>query len=122
EPLTARRDVVARVRAEPRIVDLPGWEIESVYGCEHLEEVTLVRPSTGEHRTVAAGGLVVKISRAPCTEPYRGQVELDRRGFVVTDGELRTSRQGVFAAGDVVAGAYWRVAYALGQGMLAARS
>jgi thioredoxin reductase (NADPH) len=82
----------------------------------------LVRPATGDRRAVPAGGLVVKISRVPCTEPFRGQVELDRRGFVVTDGELRTSCTGVFAAGDVVAGAYWRVAYALGQGMLAARS
>jgi thioredoxin reductase (NADPH) len=113
---------LARVQAEPKIVDLPGWEVESVRGGQHLEEVTLVHNPTGDHRTVAAGGLVVKISRAPGTEPYRGQVDLDRRGFVVADTELRTSRDGVFAAGDVVAGAYWRVAYALGQGMLAARS
>jgi thioredoxin reductase (NADPH) len=120
--LTARRDIVARVRAEPRVTDLPGWEVESLRGGDRLEEVDLVRASTGEHRTVAARGLVVKISRAPCTEPYRGQVELDRRGFVVTRDELRTSCAGVFAAGDVVAGAYWRVASALGAGMLAARS
>jgi thioredoxin reductase (NADPH) len=122
EALTARRDIVARVCAEPRIVDLAGWEVETVRGGEHLEEVTLVRPSRGDRRTVAAAGLVVKISRVPCTEPYRSQVELDRRGFVVADSELRTSCEGVFAAGDVVAGAYWRVAFALGQGMLAARS
>ena len=44
------------------------------------------------------------------------------RGAVVVDEALRTSRPGVFAAGDVVAGAYWRVAAALGQGSLAARS
>jgi thioredoxin reductase (NADPH) len=122
EPLTARRDIVARVRAEPRIVDLPGWEVESLRGDQHLHEAVLVRPSTGERRTVAAGGVVVKVSRVPCTEPYRGQVELDRRGFVVADGDLRTSRAGVFAAGDAVAGAYWRIAHALGQGVLAARS
>jgi thioredoxin reductase (NADPH) len=122
ESLTARRDITARVSAEARIVDLPGWEVESVAGAERLEAATLVHPSTGERRTVPARGLVVKISRVPSTEPYRGQVELDRRGFVVADSELRTSHPGVFAAGDVVAGAYWRVAYALGQGMLAARS
>ena len=41
---------------------------------------------------------------------------------IVVDGDLRTSRAGVFAAGDVVSGAYTRVATAIGQGSLAARS
>jgi len=122
EELTAREDIAARVRAERRIVDMPGWEVESAHGDGHLDDVVLVRRSTGEHRTVAAGGLVVKISRVPGTEPYAGQIELDPRGFVVVGDELGASRPGVFAAGDVVAGAYWRVAAALGQGMLAARS
>ena len=40
----------------------------------------------------------------------------------IVDRKLRTSRDGVFAAGDVVADAYARVAAALGQGILAARS
>jgi thioredoxin reductase (NADPH) len=122
ESLTARDDIQAKVRAEGRVADFPGWEVESLRGGAHLEEAVLVRHSSGEHRTVAAGGVVVKISRLPGTEPYTGQLDLDRRGFVIADPELRTSRDGVFAAGDVVAGAYWRVAYALGQGMLAARS
>jgi thioredoxin reductase (NADPH) len=122
EALTARHDILERVRGEHRIIDLPGWEVESLRGGEHLEQAVLVRAGSDERRTVAASGLVVKISRAPCTEPYRGQIELDRRGFVVTDAESRTSRDGVFAAGDVVAGAYWRVAYALGEGMRAART
>jgi thioredoxin reductase (NADPH) len=122
ERLTARHDIVAQVRAEPRIVDLPGWEVASARGGETLEELELVRPTTGDRQTVAAAGLVVKVSRVPATEVFGSQIELDHRGFVLADGDLRTSRPGVFATGDVVAGAYWRVAYALGQGILAARS
>jgi thioredoxin reductase len=53
---------------------------------------------------------------------FRGQLDLDARGAIVVDDALRTSAPGVFAAGDVVAGAYPRVATALGQGVLAARS
>jgi thioredoxin reductase (NADPH) len=71
---------------------------------------------------VPAGGLVVKISRDPCTEIFRGQLDLDRCGFVRTDRELHTSCPGVFAAGDVVSGAYWRVAAAVGQGSLVSRT
>ena len=122
ERLTARHDIVAELRNEPRIVDLPGWEVESVNGDERLEEVALVHSATGEHRTVPAGGLVVKISRDPNTGVFRGQIDLDRRGFVVVDGELATSCPGVFAAGDVVSGAYWRVANAMGHGSMVSRS
>jgi thioredoxin reductase (NADPH) len=93
-----------------------------VHGEDRLQQVVLVHAATGERRPIAAGGLVVKISRVPNTELFHGQLELDHRGFVVTDDELRTSRDGVFAAGDVVSGAYWRVASALGQGVLAGRS
>jgi thioredoxin reductase (NADPH) len=120
--LTSRQDIVARLRSDKRIEDLPGWEVESVRGHEHLEEVTLVQHTTGERRTVPAGGLVVKISRDPNTQPFRGQLDLDRRGFVVTDRELSTSCPGVLAAGDVVSEAYWRVASALGQGSLVSRT
>jgi thioredoxin reductase (NADPH) len=122
EQLTARRDIVQRVRHDPRIEDLPGWQVDSTNGADRLEEVVLVRPATAERRVVAAGGLVVKISRVPRTSAFRGQVDLDTHGAVVVDDLLRTSCPGVFAAGDVVSGSYWRIAAALGQGLLAARS
>jgi thioredoxin reductase (NADPH) len=122
ETLTSRHDIVAEVRNEPRIEDLPGWEVESVHGDIRLKEVVLVHAVTGEHRRVQEAGLVVKISRDPCTEVFRRQIDLDRRGFIVVDSELSTSCRGVFAAGDVVSGAYWRVSNALGHGSMVSRS
>jgi thioredoxin reductase (NADPH) len=120
--LSARHDIVALLRAEKKIEDLAGWDLVSLHGNVHLEEVVLARPTTGERRTVKAGGVDVKISRDPNTAPFRGQIDLDHRGFIVVDQELCTSRPGVFAAGDVVSGAYWRVASALGQGSLVSRA
>jgi thioredoxin reductase len=122
QALTARDDVVERVHNELRIEELAGWELEALHGNDRLEGVTLVRRADGHRRRVAAGGLVVKIARTPRTDLLRDQVEMDRAGAIVVDREMRTSRDGVFAAGDVVAGAYARVAAALGQGSLAARS
>jgi thioredoxin reductase (NADPH) len=120
--LSARHDILQRMRQDPRIEDCPGWEVESTAGNERLREVVLVHRSTGERRRVAAGGLVVKISRDPSTAVFRGQLDLDGRGAIEVDAALQSSQPGVFAAGDVVAGSYWRVATALGQGALAARS
>jgi thioredoxin reductase (NADPH) len=122
QELNARPDILRQIRDQPRIEDLPGFQIEAAHGAERLESIVLVRPSTGERQEVAVQGLVVKIARAPNTQLFAGQLELDRSGAVVVDRELRSSRAGVFAVGDVVAGAYARVAAALGQGSLAARS
>ena len=121
DALSARDDIVEQIHREPRIDDLAGWELESLHGGEHLEEVVL-RRADGQRLRLAARGLVVKIARAPRTQLFRGQLDLNRAGAIIVDDELRTSRDGVFAAGDVVADAYARVAAALGQGILAARS
>jgi thioredoxin reductase (NADPH) len=122
DALTARHDIVEQVRHEPRIEDLAGWDLASLEGGGRLEAVTVVRHADGQRRRVEAGGLVVKIGRVPRTDLFRGQLELDGAGAVVVDEDLQTSRVGVFAAGDVVSGAYARVASAMGQGSLAARS
>lgn len=119
--LTARQDIVDAVHKESRIEDFPGWELDSVGGGDRLEEV-VIRRTDGSTRRLAVGGLVVKIARVPRSELFRGQVGLDHAGAIVVDHELRTSCSGVFAAGDVVADTYPRVAVALGQGVLAARS
>jgi thioredoxin reductase (NADPH) len=120
--LTARHNIIEQVRRDNNVEQLAGWQLESVHGSDHLEGVTLVRLADDSHRHLDANGLVVKIARVPRTELFRGQLELDRTGAIVVDEDLRTSSEGVFAAGDVVTGAYARVAAALGQGSLAARS
>jgi len=119
--LTARDDIVEQVAREPLIQQLAGWELESLHGGERLEEVVL-RHADEQRLQVPAGGLVVKIARVPRADLVHGQLDLDRHGAIVVDSELRTSRAGVMAAGDVVANAYPRIATALGQGVLAARS
>jgi len=120
--LNSRPDIAEEVRDNPRITELAGWELDQVSGDDRLEEVVLVNSATGERRSVKAGGLVVKVGKAPRTELFQGQVETERSGAVVVDETQATSHRGVFAAGDVVAGAYWRIATAMGQGSLAARS
>jgi thioredoxin reductase (NADPH) len=120
--LSARADIVADIDAEPGIEELAGWEVESLAGAERLEGITVVKRDTGERRVLPVGGLVVKVGYAPNTKLFDGQIELADEGGIVVGLDLATSREGVFAAGDVLAGSYPRVATAMGQGVLAARS
>jgi len=122
ERLSSRPDIAGQLGDNPRIMELAGWELDEVRGDDRLEEVVLVRLATGERRSLKASGLVVKVGKAPRTDLFRDQLDIDSSDAVVVDEALATSRPGVFAAGDVVAGAYWRIATAIGQGSLAARS
>jgi thioredoxin reductase (NADPH) len=119
---TARTDVVDRVRSEGRITEMAGWALDALVGSEHLKEVHVLEPSTGEHRQLEVAGVVLKLGRAPSVDLVRDQLDLGPHGGIAVDGDLRTSDPRTFAAGDVVEGAYARIATAVGQGSLAARS
>jgi thioredoxin reductase (NADPH) len=114
----ARPDIVAALRSESRVVDVPGSVVQNLAGDARLGAVVVSGPQGT--RRIDAQRLVVKIGYAPAVGPFRGQVELDPSGAIVVGRDLETSRAGVYAAGDVVAGAYPRVASAMGDGVRAA--
>jgi thioredoxin reductase (NADPH) len=120
--VTARKDITGRFRSDSRITDLAGWELEKLVGSDHLEGVEVINHGTGEHRRLDVGGAVFKLGRRTCVDLVRDQVALGRRGGIVVDSALRTSHPRAFAAGDVVEGAYERIATAAGQGSYAAHS
>ncbi|MBI1352369.1 MAG: FAD-dependent oxidoreductase [Actinomycetales bacterium] len=68
----------------------------------------------------AAAGAFVFIGLKPNTDWLGGLVELDERGFIVTDRTMATSVPGIFAAGDIRAGSTKQLAAAVGEGAAAA--
>jgi thioredoxin reductase (NADPH) len=119
--LTARRDVVEQIRSEGRITEMAGWSLDRLVGAEHLDAVEVTN-GVGERRRLEVRGVVLKLGREPNVDLVRGQLDLGAQGGIVVDRALRTSHPQAFAAGDVVEGAYQRIATAIGQGSLAARS
>ncbi len=86
-------------------------------------EVTGVRlkdTRTGEESTLALEGLFVAIGHKPNTDFLKGQVELDDHGYVKVTNRVRTSREGVFVAGDVADPHYKQAITAAGMGCSAA--
>jgi thioredoxin reductase len=120
--LRARRDLVERIRSEERVTEMAGWTADGLVGSDRLVGVEISHRDTGERRRLDVGGIVLKLGREPCVELVRDQLDLGAHGGIVVDATLHTSHPRAFAAGDVVEGAYERIATAIGQGSLAARS
>jgi thioredoxin reductase (NADPH) len=112
--------LVQRLKAQPNIEIHFGTEVTALHGGDHLERITV--RSRGEENTLPARALFLMIGASPNTGWLSDLVELDSRGFVKTgktvgaDRPFETSRQGIFAIGDVRAGSVKRVASAAGEG------
>jgi thioredoxin reductase (NADPH) len=85
-----------------------------------LSAVRVLDRETGELEEWHADAVFEFVGMAPNSEFLTAEIEQDRYGFVVTDSSLQTSTQGIFAAGDVRAGATAQAAAAVGEGATAA--
>ena len=81
--------------------------------------IVLRNVATGATKELPVDGVFVAVGHEPATGAFKGRIELDAKGYVVTKG-TRTSVPGVFAAGDVQDPRYRQAISAAGSGCQAA--
>ncbi len=55
----------------------------------------------GKEKEISTDGVFISIGRSPQTELFRGQIDIDKNGYIIADETTKTNVSGVFAAGDV---------------------
>ncbi|GAB4040607.1 NAD(P)/FAD-dependent oxidoreductase [Spirosoma jeollabukense] len=135
---TMSQYLIDQIERTPNITVLGCTEVVEGLGKEQLECLVLEDMNTKERRTVKAAGLFIFIGTKPYTDWIAMDIIKDNKGFIATGRDLakfadfkqvwkhdrepyllETCSPGIFAAGDVRAGAMNRVASAVGEGAMA---
>ena len=96
-------------------------EVDEVLGDQVVEGLRMVNNQTGEKEEIAITGLFIAIGHKPNTEIFKGQLDMDDVGYIITKGKsTKTNKPGVFASGDAQDKEYRQAVTAAGTGCMAA--
>jgi thioredoxin reductase (NADPH) len=122
DTLRASKIMQEKAFANPRIEFAWNSEVEDILDVKKGEVTAIVLRDmqTGQRTELPVEGVFVAIGHTPNTSLFKGQLELDANGYIVTHDGTRTSIPGVFAAGDVQDHIYRQAITAAGTGCMAA--
>lgn len=120
DQLRAEKILQDRVLKNDKIKLLWDREVVSFQGDQKLEAIELRNKKTAVLETITFAGAFLAIGTIPNTELIKNYVNLDDKGYVVTDISLSTKAKGLFVAGEVIKGNRRQVAISVGMGVQAA--
>lgn len=96
-------------------------EVDEVLGDMVVDGLRIKNNLDGSTEDIAITGLFIAIGHKPNTDIFKGQIDMDETGYIVTKGKsTKTNRPGVFASGDVQDKEYRQAVTAAGTGCMAA--
>ncbi len=126
EHLTSAKSIQEKVLNHEKVDVVFNSEIAEIKGDGIVESIMVRNKKTGEVKEINAPeedgtfGVFVFVGYIPQTEVFKGKIELDQRGYITTDLEMRTNVEGVYAAGDVRQKSLRQVVTAVADGAIAA--
>ena len=110
--------LVDRARANPKIEFVLDAHVEEIVGNEKVQTVRYEQH--GEAKELKVGGVFIFIGFVPNSGLFKVHVDHDAGGYIVTDRNMQTSIEGIWAVGDVRAQLTKQIATAVGDGTTAA--
>ena len=122
DQLRADKIIAERAIANPKVYFFWHSTVERIIGQDKVTEIVLNDLHDKKKLKVSADGVFVYIGSSANTEFVNKLIDLDKKGFIKTDEEMRTSAKGIFAAGDVRAKTLRQIVTATSDGAIAAES
>jgi len=121
DEMRASKAMQKRVFSTSNLDVLFHHETKSINGEKGVESVTTFNNQTGKEITIPIAGFFVAIGHTPNTDLFKGQLEMDKNGYLLIEaGTSKTKIPGVFAAGDVADHVYRQAVTSAGTGCMAA--
>jgi thioredoxin reductase (NADPH) len=120
DSLRASKILQEKAFENPKIDFVWDHVVSDISGNRKISSISVRNLRTGEERKISVGGLFVAIGHEPNTSIFRGQLQLDDKGYIALTKNTKTSVEGVFAAGDVHDYRYRQAITAGGFGCMAA--
>ena len=120
ESLRGSKILQQKAFENPKIQFLWNSIVADIKGDKKIGTVVIKDINNGKQQKISAGGLFVAIGHEPNTAIFRGQLDMDDKGYIILKSQTKTSVEGVFAAGDVHDYRYRQAVTAAGFGCMAA--
>ena len=120
EEFRAAKSIVLNAMQNDKINVIWNTVVEEIYGDGIVEGIKMKNIQTGEVTDFRTDGVFVFVGTKPITETIKGLVDMDTKGYIIADEEMKTSVEGVFAAGDVRVKSLRQVITACADGAIAA--
>jgi thioredoxin reductase (NADPH) len=122
EEFRASKIMLDRVRRNPKVRFVPNTVVEEIHDVSKnlVSSVRLRNLKTSQAWEEEVDGFFVAIGHIPNTAVFKGQIDTDPDGYIISKGGARTNISGVFHAGDVQDRSYRQAITAAGAGCMAA--
>lgn len=122
DELRASMILQERLKANKKINFLLSNVVTEIIGLNKVESIKLKDVNTSQERNIPCDGVFIFIGYEPETGFLKNKLKLDDAGFIISDENMATSCEGIFAAGDCRKKSLYQVVTACGDGAIAADS